>query len=469
MSFIRRAFSQSERRAARQALWLNGALVIEFLSGAAQLVIAARMLGPEGFGALAVIAAVATLIHGLAAAPGGDAVATFATRGAAEGRPEEAASVLRFTLAASLALSLVAYAVIALLAAASGLAGVDPAYREAALLYGLVGVFMATQTETQTALRLADRVPLTFAVTAASALVRVGLLAAAWRANAGIEAVVLAYAAGAAVYGGGMLAAAAASAHRAGMPGLLRSLSISVPPDVKRFQIGIFGRTAIETASWNVDSVLVAQAAGAQDAGLYRAARRIMDAARRPIAMMALSAQTEHSRQWRFGQGKELRRSILRFTLLGAALAAVGFALLAAFREPVVRLALGEEFSESASLLLILIPGAFAANAAAPFVALPLAAGRAAPYLWSMGTALAVSIPAYFWLASAYGAEGAAFARVAHIVVSLLIIAPFAASTLRQSRRLRPPAVGGALPVHAPLLSPDVGRGSQTGFPPTRE
>ena len=438
-SLLRRTFSASERRVARQTLWLNGALGIELLSGAAQLFIAARILGPEGFGALAVIAAAAAVIHGLAAAPGGDAVATFATRALAEGRSGEAARVLRFTLAASLGLSLAAYAVIALLASVSGFIGIDAAHREAAMLYGLVGVFTATQTEAQTALRLADRVPLAFAATAAGALTRVALLAAAWRAGAGLESVVLAYVAGAAVYGAGMFAAAAAAAHRAGMPGLLRSLSISVPSDVKRFQIGIFGKTILEALSRNADAILAAQAAGAQSVGLYRGARQITDAAQRPLAMARLSAQTEHSRLWRFGLGGELRRSVLRFTLLSAALAAVGFGLLTAFREPVARLVLGEAFSGSASALLILIPGAFLANAVAPFAALPLAAGRVAPYLWSLGAGLVVSAPAYFWLAAAYGAEGAAFARVAHLFVVRLVLVPFAASALRESRRLRPP------------------------------
>ena len=439
-SLLRRTLSASDRRVARQALWLNGALGIELLSGAAQLFIAARILGPEGFGALAVIAAAAAIIHGLAAAPGGDAVATFATRAMAEGRPWEATRVLRFTLAASLGLSLAAYAVIALLASVSGLIGIDSAHREAAMLYGLVGVFTAMQTETQTALRLADRVPLTFAATAAGALVRVGLLVAAGRADAGLEAVVLAYAAGAAVYGAGLFAAATASAHRAGMPGLLRSLSISVPTDVRRFQIGIFGRTVLEALSRNADAILAAQAAGAQNVGLYRGARQITDAAQRPLAMARLSAQTEHSRLWRYGLGSELRRSVLRFTLLSAMLAAVGFGLLAAFREPIARLVLGEPFSGSASALLILIPGAFLANAVAPFAALPLASGRVAPYLWSLGAGLVVSAPAYFWLAAAYGAEGAAFARVTHILVTRLVLVPFAGSALRESRWLRPPA-----------------------------
>lgn len=439
MPFARRAFSKSDRRVAWQAAWLNGVLGIEFLGGVAQLFIAARILGAAGFGALAVIMAVATLIHSLAAAPGGDAVATFATRDVAEGRPREAARVLRFTLALSFGLSVLAYAVIALLAVSGGLVGVDPVYREAAMLYGLVGICMAAQTETQATLRLADRVPLAFVVTAASSLARIGMLVAAWRTDGGLIEVVLAYVAGAAVYGAGMLVAAAMSARHAGMASLLRSVSIRVPQDVKRFQIAVFGRTMMEALSRNTDSILVAQAAGAQSVGLYRAARQIMDAAQRPIAMIRLSAQTEFSKQWRFGLGKELRRSTLRFTLLAGALAAIGFTVLAVFREAIVRFVLGEAFLESASLLLILIPGGFASNATAPFVALPLATGRIAPYLWSRAAALAVSAPAYFWLAAAYGAQGAALARLTHVFIYLLILAPFAASALRESRRLRPP------------------------------
>ena len=50
-----------------------------------------------------------------------------------------------------------------------------------------------------------------------------------------------------------------------------------------------------------------------------------------------------------------------------------------------------------------------------------------------------MSVQAYFWLAAAYGAQGAALARLTHVFIYLLILAPFAASALRESRRLRPP------------------------------
>ena len=52
----------------------------------------------------------------------------------------------------------------------------------------------------------------------------------------GLLAVVLAYIAGAAVNGAGMLLTTAVSAPRAGVSGFLRSILIKVPPGVVRFQ-----------------------------------------------------------------------------------------------------------------------------------------------------------------------------------------------------------------------------------------
>lgn len=52
-----------------------------------------------------------------------------------------------------------------------------------------------------------------------------------------------------------------------------------------------------------------------------------------------------------------------------------------------------------------------------------------------------MSVQAYLWLAAAYGAQGSALARLTHVFIYLLILAPFAASALRESRRLRPPAL----------------------------
>ena len=64
------ALSPSDRRVARQTFWMGSMTAVEVVRGLAQVSITARILGPEGFGALAVIVVVSTLIHGLLASPG---------------------------------------------------------------------------------------------------------------------------------------------------------------------------------------------------------------------------------------------------------------------------------------------------------------------------------------------------------------------------------------------------------------
>ena len=96
----------------------------------------------------------------------------------------------------------------------------------------------------------------------------------------------------------------------------LSSPSLKVPPDVMRFQTGMFGRYTFAALAYNVDTLLVAQFAGAADVGLYRAARLISDTGHYPFQSLKDGVQLQYSRQWYFGQGAALRRTSLRFSLV---------------------------------------------------------------------------------------------------------------------------------------------------------
>ncbi len=428
---IARLLPASDRCVARQTLWMGTITAVQLLGGLAQVSISARILGPEGYGVLAVIMAVTLLIYGLLAMPGGEAVTAFVTRGVAEGRAGEASSVLRFLLAVSLGLSLIAYALLAvIILMAGGLLGIAPAHLNAALLYGAVGIFLATQTETLATLRLSDRLPLGLAVTVAAFLTRVALLATAWLTGGGLLAVVLAHVAGAAVNGVGMLVAATVSAQRAGMTDLLRSLSLRVPPDMVRFQVGAFGKSAIWVLAHNMDSILLVQFTGAADVGLYRGSRQIAASARYPFLPLKNAVQPEYSRQWYSGRG-----TALRFTLASFALAAAGFGLLAIFHQPVTRLVLGAEFSDAAPLVLIMLAGSFASSSVSALTILPAAVGRVGPSLAGEGAGLVASLAVIVWLVPRYGAEGAAWANTTYFGVFVIVLAPFVISILWQSRR----------------------------------
>ena len=436
-SLIDRALTNSDRRVARQTLGMVGIMAVQTLGGIVQVSISARLLGLEGFGALAVIMAVASLVHGILSTPGGDAVGTFVTRGIAEGRPQEASRVLRFTLAVSLCMSFVAYAIIAtVILAAGSFLEIDAEYTDAGLLYGVVGILMAVRTETLAVLRLADRVSLGLWITIVSTMTRVALLGVAWLTGGGMLSVVLAHVAGSAVNGIGLLVVAVAAAGHVGMTGFFRSFSIKVPSDVVHFQAGTFGKMAVAALPMHMDSIVVAQITGIADVGLYRGARQIVEMTRRPFYLIHSTVHTEYSRQWYSRQGGALRGTALRFTVLSFTFAAIGYAVLAVLAEPITRLILGDEFSSAANLLLIMIPGAFAISSFSALTMLPEATGRVWPSLAALAASSAAYAAAILLLAPSYGVEGAAWANAVFHFSSIVVWLPFIISILRRSRRL---------------------------------
>ena len=426
--------NKSEKRVARQTFWMGAATGIQLLAGLATVSITARVLGPDGYGVLAVIMSATGLVHGIVSLPGGDAVIAFVSKSVAEGRGNQAAAIVHFALAVSFGMSLLAYAVIVVMVfAARGLTGLREAYVEATLLYALVGVLGATSSQSVALLRLADRMSLPTAVEMVSSIVMVGMIVLAWLSEGGLVAIVGAYVAGAAVRGAGLFAVAAASAPKAGVAEFLRSPKFGVSREVVRFQAGAYGRVTIGALTANLDTILVGQLAGAPAAGVYRAARRIVDTCRRPFALMAAGVHSEFSRLWFEGRGSELRRSALRPTLVSLAAGVVGFALLALLRRPVVEIILGDEFAAAGHVMLILIPGALLSVTTRVYGRLPIAIGRNLPHMISALGALIVSVALLLMLVPTLGAEGAAWSSTAYSLVNVLVLAPFVMLIIRQS------------------------------------
>ena len=444
---IDRFLSSSDRRVARQTFWLGAMTAVQVLVGVVQVAITARILGPEGFGALAVIIASASLIFGLLSVPGGHTIMTFITRAVVEGKSGEAGAVLHFTLAVSQGLSLVAYAVIAVLTlTVSSLLGISDVHMSAMLLYGLTGILLATNSESMAVLRLSDRLHLGFAVTVAARLIGLGLIIAVWQTGGDVSDVVAASVVAAAVNGVGMFSSAAVSARQAGIAGFLRSFSFKVPSEMLQFHSGVFAQASIGTLNRHLYPILVSLFTSASDVGLYRASISVIDTARQPFRLLASGVQPEYSKLWYAGQGTELRRTALRFSIMASVISVTGFGLLALFREPFIRLFLGAEFLASADLLLILIPGALLATIPSVVSVLPIAVGRMWPTLAAMIGGLVASAVAFVLLVPPYGAEGAAWATTLHYVVAVAVLIPFVVSILRQSRHIgessEPPPVG---------------------------
>ena len=433
-SLIARVLPSSDRRVIRQSIWLEAMLGVQFVGGIVQVSITARLLGPEGYGVLAVFTAVTSLLYTFLALPGGETVTTYVTRSVNAGRQEEAAATLRFALATALGFRVISYCLLVVFAlTARGFLGVDSAHATTLIFFGAAGLLLAVHGESLAVLRLADRVSLGLTVVSAGTLVRIAVLLVAWISGGGLFMVVLAHVAGAAVTGVGMFAVAAVSAARAGLPDLLSSLSVRVPRDVVGFQAASFAKATVASLSQNMDVLLLAELSSITQVGLYRAARSIIDLARRPFQPIMNGLQVELSRQWYSSERTALRRLVFRFTLLTTALATAGFGLLAVLHEPVMRIILGSEFSGASQLLMIMIIGSSIAAGISALSVLPAAIGRARPSLVAAISGVLLSFAAILWLVPQYGATGAAWANTTYFIVFVVVLAPWVFSILRRS------------------------------------
>ena len=430
---MRQLFPTSDRRVTRQIFWMGAILGTQTLGGLLQVYLSVSILGVEGFGILAIIIAVTGLVHGLIAISGDDVVTSMANRAVAEGKPDQASSILRFTMVFSIALSLIAYTiVIGLGVYANEFLGIDEANVNAMLLFGVVGILISLKAESMAMLRLSDCVSLGAAVTAASSLTRISFLALAWFTDGGLIEVVWAYTIGAAVNGVGMFILTVITAHRAGITGLFRSLSIRIPPDAFKFQIGDYGKKSIIVFIDNIDYIIISQFVGASGTGLYRIARQLVDIANRPFLLIHSALLTEYSTQWFANKLVRLRRTVFRFTLLTSILGVLIFGLLALLRQPIINIVSGEDFSESSSLVLIMIPGIAMASIAV-FTTLPTATGRIFPSFLSTAAGFVAFIASIMWLTPRHGAAGGAWARTIYYLVVTAAILPFVVSILRQT------------------------------------
>lgn len=433
---VDRLTSISERRAARQTVWIGAMVSVQILSGIASVALSARTLGPEGYGVFALFMTITLLVHGLLYLPGDETITTYATRSLAQGRTEEACATLRFALCGALATAWLAYGTIVGLTLSIGpLFGVEHKYITAMLVCATVGVLRMGHLESLAILRLADRIPLAVAAMVVGHLVQVGVLVAAWHTGGGLLMVSVAYAASAGVYGVGMFIGAVVAARGKGLPLFVRPFSFRVPQDVVRFQIPLFAKSSLKAIYLNLDVILIAQLVSAPQLGLYRGARQIVDVCLRPIVPISLGAQAEYSRLWYASEGTALRRMSGRFTGFSLALAVSGYGLLALFCAPIVHLLLGTDFAAAAELLPIMIIGAVVFAGTVALHVIPAAAGMARPAMLAELAALMAQITALALLTPHHGAAGAAWAYTLYSMVFAAIIVPFAISTVRRASR----------------------------------
>lgn len=390
-----------------------------------QSILAARLLGVEGFGVVGTITVFTSTINRLFSFRMGELAVKYVGQFQAEGRKDHAAAVVKAAGLVEALTSLLAFALLLLLSplAAEWFAK-DPSSAPLFMLYGLTipGNLM---TETATGvLQVSRKFRSQALINVGQSLLTALLIAAAFFTGGGMRDVVLAYLLGKLILGiGPMLLAARALQEMLG-PGWLRAPFSLLPPTR---ELAHFALTTNLSATLNLvvrDSELlwVAFFLTPEAAGYYKVALALIGLMMSPITPFISTTYPEITRAVAEKAWPALRRLLRRVTLIAGAWTGAMGVLILFFGQWLI-LFYGAEYLPAYPALLVLLVGFGVANVLFWNRSLHLAQGRPGyPFQVMLLTGLA-KVALSVLLVPLYGYVMQAVLLSAYFVVSVGLIA----------------------------------------------
>ena len=390
--------------------------------GLAAIALTARALGLTSFGVLILIHAFAQFLGETVKFQSWQTVLHYGARPLAEERAADFGKVLRFTLALDAIGAIVGVAVglIATLAFGDRL-GLSPEHRPAAALYVLSVAFMVSATP-MGLLRLLDRFDVLARQTALVALVRLIGCGIGFVTAASMPVFLVFWAAGV-IAGFAYIAWVAWSELKA--RGLLSRLAwrgaplTEGMPGAWRFAWSTNLSATVDVAFTHVITLAIGALVGPAQAALWRIGRQVADAVAKPARLMTASLYPELARL-HAGEGglAGMWRLAWVIGLLAGALGVVLMALTLSGGEWLLRITMGPQFTQAATLMTWQVGAAVIGLAALPFEPMLVSLGRA-------GTALSVRLVVCIGYLAVLGPvvtrHGALGAAVALVIASALM------------------------------------------------
>lgn len=382
--------------------------------GFVQAILTARLLGPEGYGVVAVAMSVAAIAATLATLGLGPLAVREVAQLAARAEWGRLNGFLRFSLVTVLAASALAGAGLAL---GSGLFG--PAFRPAVALAGLLVPLMALTALFRGTAQGFGRVA---AAQAPGELLRpavmLALLGLAALAGGGLGTTgYIALATGAALAGvlaGGIALRRVARLALAASPsGGARGWS--------RAGLPFLGITLAVIVQGEVNTLMLGRLAGPGEAGLFQPVARLAPLMALGVQAVGMRYAPRVSELWAQGDTASLRR-ITRLVTVTTTLAAVAACALILLAAPWLLAAFGRAFTVNAPALWWLAAAQVFNTACGPVGLLLTMTGHPARALRGHLAALAANAALGLWLIPGLGAYGAAQAMAGGIVVWSIVL-----------------------------------------------
>lgn len=411
-------------RLGRNIVWLLAGRGFGGVASIAYLGIAARALGPTGFGLFALVLAYGSSVANLVQFNSWQAVIRFGAVHRVDMRPDRLARLLGFTATLDAVGALLGAVVAAVGVHLAGrLLGWSPAEQERAALFGAV-LLLSTGSTATGMLRLFDRFDLLTYAEAVGPGARVGGAAIAWAAGWGIDGFLM-------VWAGAALAEGAAG-WIAALSARLSPLSFgpaaiaAAPGENRRLWRFVLQNNASSSLSllWEqLGTLAVGGTAGPAAAGAFRIATKLAGALAKPVGTVTRALYPELAQLAANGERATLRRVVTRITLMAAAMACLMVGITWQWGPLLIRVFSGRAFEFAQVYLLPLTVAAAIDLCGVAFEPLHNAYGRSGRVLARRSIGAVVYLIALWLLLDRVGPQGAALAAIASSLVISISLA----------------------------------------------
>jgi O-antigen/teichoic acid export membrane protein len=423
-------------RLARNTSWILASRGFNSVVSVAYLAIAARALGPEKFGAFALILTYAQLLANLVQFQSWKGIVRYGALHMAAQRSDRLERL--FAFAATLDFG---SAVTGALIAIAGVPLIAPLFdwsqQEQLTVAIFAAVLLLTTGSTPSGiLRLSDRFDLSAYAEAVGPLMRLAGAIAVWIVDGGVVGFLVVWVAAAAAQGlAKWFAAVVVNGARLAFGRIPFQTAVAENDRIWRFMLQTNASNSVSLFWLQLGTLAVGAFAGAAEAGAFRLARRLAEGIVRPIEPIALAVYPELARLVADDDHAQLRKVVTRITIISSVLALMLVLVTGFAGELILRIFAGKAFEFAYPFLFLLSIATAIELAGFAFEPVQNAHGRSWTILRSKLIAAAVYGVLLLILLPGIGAHGAA---IAAIICSLLIFLQLAVSTarlLRQDRR----------------------------------
>lgn len=436
-------------RLARNTTWILASRGFNSVVSVAYLAIAARALGPESFGAFALILTYAQLLANLVQFQSWKGIVRYGALHMAAQQKDRLERLFGFAatldFGSAITGAIIAVAGVPLLAPLF-----DWSAQEQLTVAAFAAVLLLTTGSTPSGiLRLNDRFDLSAYAEAVGPLTRLAGAITVWVMDGGVVGFLVVWVAAAAAQGlAKWFAAVVVNGARLAFGRAPFRTAAAENDRIWRFMLQTNASNSVSLFWLQLGTLAVGAFAGAAEAGAFRLARRLAEGIVRPIEPIALAVYPELAKLVADDDHAQLRRVVTRITIVSSALALMLVLVTGFAGELILRIFAGKEFEFAYPFLFLLSIATAIELAGFAFEPVQNAHGRSWTILRSKLIAAAVYGLLLLALLPRIGAQGAA---IAAIICSLLIFLQLAVATARLLRRngrgLEPPDEGGIKPL----------------------